>query len=198
MENETEFGINSTLNTLLRGRVLPEFVLQWKLLSRISVETRKRGEDEGTFACLKCKCFFYKEKHYVVFIFLLKTLDLFIYSCDHYKLNTFVRDSSPNQIGTPLSRRSSHTTQSGHRQTTAIDSRLLCDALFVPQHHCHKLVILRTLKYAWGAHMFPARFESGSTTPRPGIRNWKKLRTRMCVMFQRLLPSLCQSISSPS
>jgi hypothetical protein len=48
------------------------------------------------------------------------------------KLITFVRDSSPNQIGTSLSRHSSHTTQSDHRQTTAMGSRLLCDALFVP------------------------------------------------------------------
>jgi hypothetical protein len=60
------------------------------------------------------------------------------------KLNTFVRDSSPNQIGTALSRRISHTTQSDHRQTTAMGSRLLCDALFVPQHHSHKLVTSRT------------------------------------------------------
>jgi hypothetical protein len=57
------------------------------------------------------------------------------------KLNTFVRDSSPNQIVSPLSRRSSHTTQSEHQQTTAMGSRLLCDALFTPQHHSHKLVI---------------------------------------------------------
>jgi hypothetical protein len=51
------------------------------------------------------------------------------------KLNTFIRDSSPIQKGTPLSRHSSHTTQSDHWQTTAMGSRLHCDALFVPQHH---------------------------------------------------------------
>jgi hypothetical protein len=33
---------------------------------------------------------------------------LFIRMTIILKLNTFVRDSSPNQIGTPLSRRSSH------------------------------------------------------------------------------------------
>jgi hypothetical protein len=39
-----------------------------------------------------------------------------------------------------------------------MDSRLLCDALFVPQHLSHKLVTPRT---PWGARIFPARFESG-------------------------------------
>jgi hypothetical protein len=38
-------------------------------------------------------------------------------------MNTFVRDSSLNQIATPLSRRSSHTFQSDHRQTNAIGTR---------------------------------------------------------------------------
>jgi hypothetical protein len=64
------------------------------------------------------------------------------------KLNTFDRDSNPNQICTPLPPRSLHTTQSDNRQTTAMGSRLLCDALFVPQHHSHKLVTPRTPIYA--------------------------------------------------
>jgi hypothetical protein len=46
------------------------------------------------------------------------------------KLNTFVKDS----------RRLLHITQSDHRQTTAMGGRLLYEALFVPQHHSHKLV----------------------------------------------------------
>jgi hypothetical protein len=49
---------------------------------------------------------------------------LFIRMAIILKLNTFFRDSSPNLIGTPLSRRLSHTTQSNHRETTAMDSRV--------------------------------------------------------------------------
>jgi hypothetical protein len=74
--------------------------------------------------------------------------DLFIRMTIILKLNIFVRDSSLNQIGTPLSRCSSNTTQSDHRQTTAMDSRVLYEALFVPQHHSHKLVTPRTPIYA--------------------------------------------------
>jgi hypothetical protein len=37
---------------------------------------------------------------------------------------------------------------SDHRQTIAMGTRLLCDALFVPQHHSQKLVTPRTPIYA--------------------------------------------------
>jgi hypothetical protein len=62
---------------------------------------------------------------------LTQTNYLFIRMTIVLKLNTFVRDSSQT-IGTPLSRRLSHTTQAEHRQRTAMGSHLLYDALFVP------------------------------------------------------------------
>jgi hypothetical protein len=42
---------------------------------------------------------------------------LFIRMTIILKLNTFVKDSTPNQIGTPLFRRASHITQSDRLQT---------------------------------------------------------------------------------
>jgi hypothetical protein len=45
-----------------------------------------------------------------------------------------------------------------------MDSSLLCDALFVPKHHSHKLVTPGTPIYAWGARISPAQPKSRSTT----------------------------------
>jgi hypothetical protein len=75
--------------------------------------------------------------------FFLQTLDE-----ENFALFICIRDSSPNQIGTLVSRRSSHTTQLDYRQTTAMGSRLLYDALFAAQHHSHKLVTPRAPIYA--------------------------------------------------
>jgi hypothetical protein len=87
--------------------------------------------------------------------------NLFIRMTIILKLNTI--ESKPDKYST-VSSLIAHNPVRPSDQTTAMGNRLICHALFVPQHHSHKLVTPRTPISTWGVRIFPVRFESASTT----------------------------------